>query len=361
MNGIADTSDAGRWRAVLTRDARLDGSFVYGVTSTGVYCRPSCPSRRPNRSRVVFFGGPEGAEAARRKGFRACRRCRPDAPPADDATLRKVALACRIIDEHPEGSPALRELGDEVGLSPHHLQRTFKRIVGVTPRQYGDERRFGRLKQQLRSKGGTVTHAQYEAGFGSSSRLYEKAPARLGMTPGAYRDGGRGAQIRYTVTVCPLGRLLVAATQKGICRIMLGDDDAGMQAELRSEYPTSQVSRDDAGLRTWTSRIDKHLAGRLPDLDLPLDVRATAFQRQVWELLQTIPRGATLSYAEIARSLGRPGAARAVGQACASNPVALAIPCHRAVRTDGKLGGYRWGTKRKEALLRTERRIGQTR
>ena len=299
---------------------------------------------------MVFFEGPGTAE---REGFRACRRCGPGRAGSAGTLIERVKLICRYIDEHPQTKPALRDLAALAGLSPFHLQRTFKRVTGVTPRQYADERRMGRLKRHLK-EGRNVTDALYEAGFGSSSRLYERSSAGLGMTPGAYRRGGPSADIRYTIARSPLGPLLVAATATGICRIMLGGTASGLESELRREYPGARPRRDDAQLRRWVEAILGSLDGSQPDIDLPLDIRATSFQRRVWELLRSIPSGATRSYGEIARSIGKPRAARAVGAACAANPVALVIPCHRVVRGDGGLGGYAWGVDRKKALLENE-------
>jgi AraC family transcriptional regulator of adaptative response/methylated-DNA-[protein]-cysteine methyltransferase len=346
-------TDEERWRAVEVRDAAFDGAFVYAVGSTGVYCRPSCPSRRPHRRHVAFFGLPEAAERA---GFRACLRCRPRQARARDGRIEAVRSACRFIEERDDGPPTLAALAAHVGLSPHHLQRTFKRIVGVTPRQYADARRLDRLKARLRA-GDQVAGALYEVGYGSSSRLYERAPSQLGMTPATYRRGGKGARIGYSIVAGPLGRLLVAATARGVCAVYLGADDGALEAALRREYPAAEIARDDAGLGRWVGALGEHLDGRRPDLDLPVDVRATAFQRQVWEALQAIPYGATRSYGEVARAIGRPTAARAVARACATNPVAVVVPCHRVVAADGGLGGYRWGVKRKRALLAKERAV----
>ena len=347
--------DVRRWEAVLARDAAADGAFVFAVRSTGIYCRPSCPSRRPRRDRVAFFSLPESAEQA---GFRACKRCHPDMAEIRDPQVAIVQRVCRAIAANPEAPPTLASLGETVHLSPFHLQRTFKRVMGITPRQYADACRMDRLKGELR-KGEAVSSALYGAGFGSASRLYERAPTQLGMTPAVYRRGGAGMRIQYTVVPCPLGRLLVAATERGICAITLGDDDAALAAGLTREYPAAAIARDATGLDTAVAAIVRHLAGQEPHLDLPLDVRATAFQWRVWEALRAIPYGSTRSYGEIARAIGQPSAARAVAQACASNRVALAIPCHRVVREDGEPGGYRWGVARKRAILARERATAQ--
>jgi AraC family transcriptional regulator of adaptative response/methylated-DNA-[protein]-cysteine methyltransferase len=336
---------------VQARDAGFDGAFVYAVRSTGIYCRPSCPSRRPRRKQVLFFALPEAAE---RSGFRACRRCRPRELPARDAHVALVRRVCRWIEAERDGPPTLEALGARAGVSPHHLQRTFKRLMGITPRQYADALRLDALKTRLR-EGKDVTGALYDAGYGSSSRLYEKAREQLGMTPATYRRGGRGMEIRYALADCALGRLLVAGTERGICAVSLGEDDTALECTLREEYPAAAIRRDDTGLDPWVSALVRHLDGAQPHLDLPLDVQATAFQRRVWEALRAIPYGSTRTYREIASSLGHPNATRAVARACATNPVSLVVPCHRVVRTDGGLGGYRWGLERKRKLIERER------
>jgi AraC family transcriptional regulator of adaptative response/methylated-DNA-[protein]-cysteine methyltransferase len=340
--------DERRWKAVLARDMRFDGRFVFGVRSTGIYCRPSCPARRPRRDRVVFFEAPEAAEGA---GFRSCRRCRP----RDDSSARTVWVSrvCRYIDAHLDVRVSLADLAREVELSRHHLQREFKRTMGVTPRQYADARRLGTFKSRLR-EGEAVTASIYEAGYGSSSRLYESASVKLGMTPATYRRGGLGMHMGYTIVDSPLGRLLVAATERGISAVSLGRADNVLEAALREEYPAAEISRDDVGLELLVEGVLSRLKGREPDAFLPIDIVATAFQRRVWEALQAIPRGSTRSYSQIATSLGRPRAARAVARACATNPVAVVIPCHRVVAGDGSLAGYRWGVAAKRALLNLE-------
>ncbi|HJZ49262.1 MAG TPA: bifunctional DNA-binding transcriptional regulator/O6-methylguanine-DNA methyltransferase Ada [Roseiflexaceae bacterium] len=344
------------WQAVLGREKTFDGAFVYAVRSTGIFCRPTCPSRRPRREQVIFFGQPAAAEQA---GFRACQRCRPAAADsarepigADDARTVMVRRACQIIEEADE-APTLSELGERMGLSPYHLQRTFKRVMGITPHQYADAHRIDRLKARLK-KGDNVTTALYEAGYGSSSRLYEQAPERLGMTPATYQRGGAGAQIGYTIADSPLGRLLVAATERGVCFVSLADDDAALETALTNEFPAAEIRRDDAVLGRSVDALVRHLSGEQQQLDLPLDVCATAFQRRVWETLRAIPFGETRSYRQVAEALGQPTAARAVARACATNPVALVIPCHRVVGEGGDLRGYRWGVGRKHALLKRE-------
>ncbi|MFY9571169.1 MAG: bifunctional DNA-binding transcriptional regulator/O6-methylguanine-DNA methyltransferase Ada [Blastocatellia bacterium] len=339
------------WRAVLTRDARFDGTVFFGVRSTKIYCRPSCPARRPRREQVVFFRIPEAAENA---GFRSCRRCRPRSAATTDPQVEIVRRACVYIENHSGESPTLEDLSAHTGISPYHLQRIFKRIVGITPRQYAGAFRLAQFKMSVK-KGASVTGAMYDAGYGSSSRLYERAPTELGMTPADYRRGGKGVRIRYTITACSLGRMLVAATDKGVCSVRLGDSDGELEADLLSEYPAAEITRDDPALNEWVAQLLSHLNGQHPHLDLPLDIQATAFQWSVWEKLRAIPSGSTRSYGDIAREMGRPTASRAVARACATNPVALVIPCHRVVREDKNLGGYRWGIERKKALLEGER------
>jgi AraC family transcriptional regulator of adaptative response/methylated-DNA-[protein]-cysteine methyltransferase len=338
------------WQAVLDRDSGSDGAFVYGVRSTGIYCRPSCPSRRPGRAQVRFFEVPEAAEEA---GFRPCLRCRPRKMGRPEHLVEPVRQACRYIEANLDRSLTLSEVSAEVALSPYHLQRTFKRVMGITPRQYAEARRLDNLKTQLR-EGQSVTTALYDVGYSSSSRLYERAPEQLGMTPSAYRKGGAGMHVGYTIVDSPLGRLLVGATERGVCAVSLGDSDGYLEAALRREYPAAEVQHDQAGLDPWVGVILGYLDGTRPDLDLPLDVQATAFQWRVWEALRAIPYGSTRSYGEVARAVGEPNAARAVAMACASNPVALVVPCHRVIGQSGKLSGYRWGAERKRLLLEKE-------
>lgn len=347
------------WRSVLAHDRSADGTFVYGVRSTGIYCRPSCPSRRPGRNQVVFFALPEAAE---RQGFRECRRCKPRKAGMRDPKVATVASVCRHIearltsDETSGAASAitLSALSSSTGMSRHQLERTFRGVMGITPRQYADERRMRHLKSSLK-KGDDVTTALYDAGFGSSSRLYERAPVQLGMTPATYRRGGEGMSIHYTIADSPLGRLLVAATQRGISAVYLGESDQRLEAALKEEYPRANLERGKAQLSAWVSRIVDHLRGRAPHLDLPTDIQATAFQRRVWEELRRIPYGATKTYSEVARAIGRPNAVRAVARACATNPVSVVVPCHRVVREDGNLAGYRWGIDRKRRLLEREK------
>jgi AraC family transcriptional regulator, regulatory protein of adaptative response / methylated-DNA-[protein]-cysteine methyltransferase len=345
------------WQAVLERDSRSNGTFVYAVRSTGIYCNPSCPSRRPQRDQVIFFPVPEAAERA---GFRPCRRCRPQEAAEPEPQVELIRRACRYIEQNLDSQLDLASLSAQVHLSQYHLQRVFKRVMGITPRQYAEACRLGQLKAQLK-QGEPVTRALYEVGYGSSSRLYERVPSQLGMTPTTYRRGGPGMRISYTIVNCPLGRLLVAATEKGICGVSLGDTDTVLESALFAEYPAAEISRDGEGvnLSPWVDTLVSHLNGQQPHLDLPLDVQATAFQWRVWQELQSIPYGSTRSYSQVARKLGQPKATRAVARACATNPVPLVIPCHRVVREDGNLGGYRWGLERKQQLLAQESKIAQ--
>lgn len=343
-------NDIARWRAVLERDRTADGLFVYAVHSTGVYCRPSCPSRRPRRERVTFFDAPVDARHA---GFRACRRCAPDAAAAADPWIEKV-LRATVYLSNVDGHPSLARLAARLGGSPYHLQRNFKRIVGVSPREYAEACRLNAVKRKLK-KGADVTGAVVDAGYGSSSRFYERAATRLGMSPTMYRKGGAGLFITFAVVDSPLGRLLVAATDRGVCSVTMGESDAALERGLRREFAAATIEPDSGSLSKWTAAIVAHLEGKTPRLELPLDVQATAFQWQVWQALASIPYGETRTYKEVARAIGRPSAVRAVARACATNPVALAIPCHRVVPYGGGTGGYRWGTGRKKRLLERER------
>ena len=339
--------DEQRWQAVQERDVNADSQFVFAVRSTGIYCRPSCPARRPARHQVVFF---PTCDAAEQNGFRACRRCHPREAPAHATMATRV---CRLIEAGLEEPLSLTALGDKVGLSPFHLQRVFKRALGVSPRAYADACRFRRFKHQLK-RAPSATAAVYAAGYGSSSRAYERTARRLGMTPMRYRRGGEQTRIHYLTAKCALGRMLVAATDKGICFVSFGDNAASLERSLREEFPAADVVSGGANLRVWTRSILHHLNGRQPRLDLPLDVRATAFQSRVWAALRSIPYGQTRSYKQIAKAIGRPKAIRAVARACATNPVSVIVPCHRVVRQDGNLAGYRWGLKRKRQLLAKE-------
>lgn len=355
----SSTTDAA-WRAVATRDASADGRVFYAVTSTGVYCRPSCPSRRPRRENVRFFSS---ATAAEGEGFRACRRCRPnDITRAAESVARAKAILDRHADSGAEGSVSLGELAEAVDMSPFHLQRVFQAELGLSPARYLRARRGERFKSQLRS-GGTVSRATYDAGFGSSSRAYELADSQLGMTPATYRHGGKGAEIRYRVVRSSLGRVLVAATSRGVCAVKLGDDADALERELVEEYPHAELVRargNDDEFGTWVDAIVRYVDRNGDSPSVPVDVKATAFQWRVWRALQAIPRGETRSYTEVAAAIGKPNAVRAVASACANNRVALVIPCHRVVRSDGTLSGYRWGPQRKRKLLEREHAVLKT-
>ena len=357
---IADTprhgGDERYWQAVLAHDAGFDGTFVYAVRSTGIYCRPSCPSRRPRRDQVLFYPHCEAAEKA---GFRACRRCGGQDQSPDGAEGRMVSRALGALAvADGDALPTLTRLSGQLQVSPHRLARGFKKLTGITPRDYAEALRLARLKTGLRS-GDNVAGAVYEAGYGSSRAAYEGAQAQLGMTPGAYRRGGAGMQIAYTLVDSSFGRLLIAATARGICSVCLGDSDAALKNALVEEYPKAEIRMDSTGLGALVEAFHEHLAGRRPQLDLPVDVQATLFERRVWRELRKIPYGQTRSYSDVARAIGKPRAVRAVGHACATNRVAVVIPCHRVVRQDGGLGGYRWGLDRKRGLLENEKTHSQ--
>lgn len=344
-----------RWRAVRARDPDADGRFVYAVRSTGVYCRPSCPARRPLPRNVEYFPGPDEAEVG---GYRACRRCRPRGDRDGTSIEAAVTEVCRLLErvDHSEGAaggrgPTLTELGRHVGVSPAHLQRQFTRLMGVSPRVYLSGLRLERAKGHLRA-GSPVTASLFDAGFGSSRAFYESAGERLGMKPSAYRRGGAAEVISWATVATSLGCLLVATTQRGVCAVRFGADDTS-EKELAREFPGATIRRDDAGLGAVAAALAEAVDGR-GDGGLPLDVRGTAFQLHVWQALRAIPRGETRAYAEVAGAIGRPTAVRAVAGACAANPVAVLVPCHRVVGSDGRLSGYRWGTERKQALLEAE-------
>lgn len=334
------------WEVVQNRDERYDGAFVTAVRTTKIYCRPSCPARHPKRENVEFF---RDGSAARAAGYRACHRCRPDDVDAHSELVREV---CAYLDAHLDTTITLADLSKRFHISPFHLQRVFKRVVGVSPRQYADAQRVAQFKSRLKD-GSTVTTALYDAGYSSSSQLY---PGQLGMKPTDYQRGGEGLAIDYVTAPCQLGYVLVAATERGVCAIELGDSPETLVASLQREFPAAEIncadSRED--MVEWLHKVLEHIAGDQPRLDLPLDVRATAFQRRVWEALRAIPYGSTRSYSEIAQVIGQPTAARAVARACATNPTALVVPCHRVVRENGDLGGYKWGIERKQRILDTE-------
>lgn len=347
-SGIRDDD---RWSAVATRDASRDGEFVYGVTSTGVYCRPSCPSRRPSRANARFFDAPADAE---RDGFRACLRCHPREEHAS-ATAAGVDAARAYLDANADRSVSLAELAKHTGLSVSHLQRSFKRMVGLSPKQYQAAQRVTRFKSRLRS-GDTVSRATYEAGFGSSSRVYEKSDKTLGMTPAAFRRGGAGVRIAYAIADAPIGRVLVGTTERGVCAVELGATNAEVEGQLRADFPNATIERDDEAHATWVRAVlDRVRAPHTAASNrIPLDLAGTDFQLRVWSALQSIPTGERRSYSEIAQAIGRPSATRAVARACATNKVAIVVPCHRVVRSDGSLSGYKWGERQKRRLLSEE-------
>jgi AraC family transcriptional regulator of adaptative response/methylated-DNA-[protein]-cysteine methyltransferase len=347
---FAAISDDRCWQAVIARDAGRDGEFFFAVSTTGVYCRPSCAARRPRRENVQFFRSPEAAERA---GYRACLRCRPRAF-TGNAEFDAVKAICRFIEQHLDEPLTLGRLAKEFHQSPFRLQRRFKAVLGITPREYADSCRLRNLKRSLQA-GDSVTRAMYDAGYGSSSRLYERTASQLGMTPDKYRRGAIAATIRYTCADSPLGRMIIAATEKGICAIQFARTDGELIEGLKREFPFAARKADAGGLKSWVNALLRHLKGKDLNSSLPLDIRATAFQRRVWAYLQSIPFGETKSYSEVAKAIGQPSACRAVARACATNPVAVAIPCHRVVREDGSMGGYRWGLERKKALLQMER------
>ncbi|HTQ96804.1 MAG TPA: bifunctional DNA-binding transcriptional regulator/O6-methylguanine-DNA methyltransferase Ada [Candidatus Acidoferrum sp.] len=336
------------WQATLHRDARADGSFFFAVRSTQIYCRPSCPARRPLRRNTIFFRTPQDAE---KQGFRACRRCRPKQLDPAIALVQRVAA---VLSNFPgEDAVRLSALARQVNSSPAKLRRAFRRATGLSPKEFEQAFRLERFKKMLRD-GSSVTDALYACGYGSSSRLYEKTNAQLGMTPASYRKGGEGMKIGYTVANTTLGKVLVAATQRGVSAVYLGENERTMVEELRKEYAKAEIVRQPEGHEDWLKEIVHRVEGNAPSEELPLDVQATAFQRRVWQELQKIPRGTTRTYTQVAKSLGKPRSVRAVARACATNPVSIVVPCHRVIRTDGTLAGYRWGLSRKEKLLERE-------
>ena len=341
------------WDAVLARDASAEGTFVTAVRTTGVYCRPGCSARRPRRENVTFYPTCREAEAA---GFRPCKRCRPNEASREARAGAAIALACRMIEE-AETPPALDALARAAGLSPFHFHRTFKRITGVTPKAYAAARRADRVETGLRA-GRSITQAAFEAGFNASSRFYADASERLGMSPSAYRRGGEGATIRFAIGECSLGPILVAATEKGVCAILFGEDPDALARALQDRFPKAELIGADAGFERLVARVVGLVERPDQACALPLDIHGTAFQQRVWEALRKIPAGRTATYAEIARAIGSPAAIRAVGRACGANPVAVAIPCHRVIATNGSMTGYRWGVARKRQLLDRERREG---
>jgi AraC family transcriptional regulator of adaptative response/methylated-DNA-[protein]-cysteine methyltransferase len=342
--------DESRWQAIVCRDPHADNVFCYSVRTTGVYCRPSCAARLAKRENVRFFATRELAERA---GFRPCKRCRPNEAPRAERQQDVVARACRLIEDADE-VPNLTGLAATVGMSRFHFHRVFKMVTGVTPKAYAAAHRARRVRDEL-AQGATVIEAIYGAGFNSNGRFYATSTEQLGMTPTAYRAGGDGATIRFAVGECSLGSVLVAASDKGVCSILLGDDPDALARDLQDRFPKARIVGPDATFDRWVAQavglVEKPALG----LDLPLDIRGTVFQLRVWEALRRIPPGSTASYTDIAKRIGQPKASRAVAAACAANPLAIAIPCHRVVRTDESLSGYRWGVERKAELLKRER------
>ena len=350
---VRELSEDEKWTAILSRDARFDSAFVFAVRSTGIYCRPSCPARRPTAHNVRFFPGSADAEQA---GFRPCNRCQPRE--ARSLKARLVDQTCKYIEANLQRKLSLKILSDQAGLSPSHFQRIFKTVLGISPRQYVEARRLARMKLSLR-RGETVNNSLYDAGFSSRSRIYENIPAGLGVNPGEFRRGGSGLKIQYGIISSPLGRLLVAATDRGVCAVCIGDSDDFVERSLFEDYPAASLVRNDGLVKKWSRSFQRYFDGDFLALNLPVDVKATAFQLRVWKAIQSIPPGKTATYTQIATQLGAPKASRAVARACATNPVALVIPCHRVVGKDGRLHGYKWGKDRKQALLIHERWMGQ--
>jgi AraC family transcriptional regulator, regulatory protein of adaptative response / methylated-DNA-[protein]-cysteine methyltransferase len=340
---------ARRWQAVLRRDRAADGTFVYAVATTGIYCRPSCPARRPRQENVAFF---DTGEAARASGFRACRRCRPDEVNAAHPHATLIEAACRRIEAADEPL-SLAELAADADLSPYHFHRVFKAITGLTPKAYAGAQRANRMRDALAGKA-SVTAAIYDAGYGASSRFYEKSGDILGMTATAYRNGGRDAEIRFAVGECSLGSILVARSARGVCALTLGDDPDALVRDLQDRFPNAELVGGDPAFESLVARVVGLVDDPTTGLGLPLDMRGTAFQQRVWTALQAIPPGQTVSYAELARRIGAPQSVRAVAGACAANAIAIAIPCHRVIRSDGGQSGYRWGAERKRILLQRE-------
>jgi len=344
------TNDNDRWRAIANRDGAAEGSFFYSVRTTGVYCRPGCPAKLPLRKNVDFHAT---CAAAERAGFRPCKRCKPTEMGLDQRRSAAVAKACRLLEQAGE-EPSLHELAKIAGMSRYHFHRIFKAHTTVTPKAYAAAQRSKRMQDEL-ARAGSVTEAIYAAGYNSNGRFYARGAKRLGMAPAVFRQGGRGVAVQYAVGECPLGFVLVAATEQGICAIMLGDNAGTLVRELFDRFPKADLAEGNARFEQWVAKVVRFVETPSVGLNLPLDVRGTAFQQRVWQALQQIPPGSTATYAQIARQIGQPSSARAVGTACGANRLALAIPCHRAVRGDGSLAGYRWGLPRKRELLERER------
>lgn len=348
MRALATVSDP-RWARVTARDSDADGRFFYSVRTTGVYCRPSCAARPARPENVAFH---ESAADAERAGFRPCKRCKPDQPLRAERDAELVAGLCRYIDE-AEQAPTLDELAERAGLSASHLHRRFKEVTGLTPKAYATAHRAGRVRAAL-SRSDTVTGAIYDAGYNSNGRFYAESDGMLGMTPSAWRAGGADTEIRFAIGQCALGAILVAQSERGVCAIALGDDPDRLARELQDRFPKARLIGGDAGFEALVARVVGFVEAPARGLDLPLDLRGTAFQQRVWQALREIPAGTTASYSQIAERIGAPKSVRAVAQACGANTIAVAIPCHRVVRSDGSLSGYRWGVERKDTLLRRE-------
>ena len=348
MLATATVSDP-RWAAVVARDPKADGKFFYSVKTTGVYCRPSCAARTARPENVAFH---LTAADAKQAGFRPCKRCKPDQPPLAEQHAAQVAELCRLI-ENAEQVMSLEELANQAGLSAYHLHRVFKAVTGLTPRAYAAAHRAKRVRTEL-GRSGTVTDAIYGAGYNSNGRFYEESNQVLGMTPTNYRAGGANTEIRFAIGECSLGSILVAASERGVCAILLGDDPDQLARDLQDRFPRAELMGGDAGFEQLVAKVVGFVEAPRLGLDLPLDVRGTAFQQRVWQALRQIPAGETVSYTEVAKRIGSPKSVRAVAQACAANALAVAIPCHRVVRNDGGLSGYRWGVARKRALLGRE-------
>ncbi len=336
------------WQAMINNDARFNGIFFVCVRTTKIYCKPTCTAKLPKRENVEFFNTREEAE---NKGFRACLRCHPKLELVVNPQIENVVWACELLES--EQNMSLEELSQELRISPSHLQRIFKEIIGVSPKKYAENLRLEKFKGEIR-QGNDVVTAMYESGYSSSSRLYENIGEKLGMTPKTYQKGGKGMKINYTITDCELGKMLVARTEKGVCAVTFGDDESFLSERLFQEYPNAEIKKDETNLKDYVEAILQNLAGNNKRIDLPIDVQATAFQMQVWDALRKIPSGETQSYKQVAESIGNPKAFRAVARACATNRVAVVIPCHRVVGSDGKLSGYRWGIERKRKLIDAE-------
>jgi AraC family transcriptional regulator of adaptative response/methylated-DNA-[protein]-cysteine methyltransferase len=351
-SNIPPSAAARYWRATLSRDARADGTFVLAVRSTQIYCRPSCPARRPLRRNVVFFRTREEAE---KQGFRPCLRCKPNEVAGPVALVER---ATRQLAESAEESVRFGALSGTLGTTPATLRRAFLQVTGLRPRELAEALRLARFKKMLRA-GKSITDALYETGYGSSSRVYERSNAQLGMTPATYRKGGMGMKIGYSIAKSTLGKVLVAATDRGVSAVYLGDAEAKLVQELKDEYPRAELVPADDSFERWVKEIVQRVEGKPPRIELPLDLQATAFQRRVWQELQRIPVGTTRTYSQVAKALGNPKAVRAVARACATNPVSIVVPCHRVIREDGNLAGYRWGLSRKEQLLAQEKVVSR--